>query len=75
MVKRRKYSPEFKRGAVEHTRQPGVSSARVAGEPGIGASLRTRWRREAEVEGVRAFGGTGNACEKEVTQHDRLNVP
>jgi hypothetical protein len=37
MSKRRKFSPEFKRGAVEQTRQPGVSCAQVARELGIGA--------------------------------------
>jgi transposase len=42
MVKRRKYSPEFKRGAVEQTQQPGMSCAQVARELGIGANLLTR---------------------------------
>jgi transposase len=68
MSKRRKYSPEFKRGAVEQVRQPGVSCAQVARELGIGPNLLTRWKREAEVEGVRAFGGTGNARDEEVAQ-------
>ena len=43
MSKRRQYSPEFKRGAVEQTRQPGVSCAQVARELGIGVNLLTRW--------------------------------
>lgn len=41
MSKRRRYSVEFKRGAVEQTRQPGVSCAQVARELGIGANLLT----------------------------------
>lgn len=47
MSKRRKYSPEFKHGAVEQTRQPGVSCAQVARELGIGGNVLSRWVREA----------------------------
>jgi len=43
MSKRRRYSQEFKRGAVEQCRHPGVSCAQVARELGIGANLLTRW--------------------------------
>ena len=34
MPKRRKFSPEFKKGAVEQARQPNVSCAQVARELG-----------------------------------------
>ena len=68
MSKRRKYSPEFKRGAVEQTRQPGVSCAQVARELGIGGNVLTRWVREAESTGRQAFGGTGNPRDEEVAQ-------
>ena len=47
MSKRRKFSAEFKRGAVEQASQPGVSCAQVARELGIRDTLLTRWRREA----------------------------
>ena len=57
---------EFKQGAVAQTRQPGVSCAHVARELGIGANLLTRWRREADKVGNRAFGGTGNARDEEM---------
>jgi len=66
MSKRRQYSVEFKQGAVEQTRQPGVSCAQVARELGVGANLLSRWRREADQAGNRAFGGTGNARDEEV---------
>jgi transposase len=66
MSKRRQYSPEFKRGAVQQTRQPGVSCAQVARELGIGANLLTRWRREADNEGRLAFGGAGNERDEEM---------
>jgi len=51
MPKRRKFSPEFKRGAVEQVCQPGVSCAQVARELGINANLLSRWKREAEIKG------------------------
>ena len=56
MSKRRKFSVEFKQGAVEQTRQSGVSCAQVARELGVGANLLSRWRREAEQFGNRACG-------------------
>ena len=71
MSKRRKYSAEFKRGAVEQSRQPGVSCAQIARELGIGANLLTRWRREADAQGAQAFGGTGNTRDEEVAQLKR----
>ena len=66
MSKRGKFSAEFKQGAVEETRQPGVSCAQVARDLGVCANLLSRWRREAEQSGNRAFGGTGNAGDEEV---------
>ena len=71
MSKRRKFSLEFKRGAVEQTRQPGVSCAQVARELGIGANVLTRWRREADAEGRQAFGGTGHPRDEEVARLKR----
>lgn len=66
MPKRRKFSPEFKRGAVEQASQPGVSCAQVARELGINANLLLRWKREVEVEGRHAFGGSGTPRDEEV---------
>ncbi|MBF0647188.1 IS3 family transposase, partial [Desulfuromonas acetoxidans] len=66
MSKRRKFSQEFKRGAVEQACQPNVSCAQVARELGINANLLSRWKREAEAEGRHAFGGTGNPRDDEV---------
>ena len=66
MPKRRKFSPEFKRGAVEQASQPGVSCAQVARELGINANLLSRWKRNVEKEGRQAFGGSGNPRDEEV---------
>ncbi|GJM09867.1 MAG: transposase [Lysobacteraceae bacterium] len=71
MSKRRKFSSEFKRGAVEQTRHAGVSCAQVARELGIGANLLSRWRRESDASGDRAFGGTGTPRDEEVAQLKR----
>ena len=71
MSKRRKFSPEFKRGAVEQARQPGVSCAQVARELGIRDSLLTRWKRELEGSGKSVFVGTGTARDEEVARLKR----
>jgi transposase len=71
MSKRRKYSPEFKHGAVEQTRQAGVSCAQIAHELGIAPNLLTRWRREADAAGHQAFGGTGSPRDEEVARLKR----
>lgn len=71
MQKRRKYSTEFKQGAVEQARQPGVSCAQVARELGIASNLLSRWKREADTEGQPAFGGTGNPRDEEVARLKR----
>ena len=71
MSKRRRYSPELKHGAVEQTRQPGVSCAQVAGELGIAANLLTRWRREADADSQQAFSGTGSPRDEELARVKR----
>lgn len=57
MSKRRKFSAEFKPGAVEQASQPGVSCAQVARKLGIRDTLLTHWKREAQ--GAVAFGAPG----------------
>lgn len=71
MSKRRKFSAEFKRGAVEQADHPGVSCAQVARELGIRDTLLTRWRREAKSQGPVAFAGTGTPRDEELTQLKR----
>ena len=70
MSKRRKFSAEFKRGAVEQASQPGVSCAQVARELGIRDNLLTRWKREARSQGKVAFGGTGTPRDEELARLD-----
>lgn len=66
MSKRRKFSPEFKRGAVEQVCQPDVSCVQVARELGISANLLFRWKSEIEKEGRHAFGGSGTPRDEEI---------
>lgn len=71
MSKRRKFSPEFKQGAVEQARQPGISCAQIARELGVAPNLLSRWKREADAQGFQAFGGTGKPRDEEVAQLKR----
>ena len=71
MSKRRRYSLEFKQGAVEQVRQPGVSCAQVARELGITPNLLTRWKREADAAGQSAFAGSGKPRDEEVARLKR----
>ena len=71
MSKRRKFSAEFKRGAVEQASQPGVSCAQVARELGIRDTLLTRWKREAQSQGAVAFGGAGTPRDEEMARLKR----
>ena len=66
MSKRRKFSAEFRRGAVEQASQPGVSCAQVAREPGIRDNLLSRWKREAGTAGEVVSGGTGMPRDEEL---------
>jgi transposase len=66
MSKRRKFSEEFKREALELTRQPGVNISQVARDIGIGAGLLSRWRRELEKDKAKAFSGSGVPRDQEM---------
>jgi len=63
--RRRKFSEEFKREAVNLTRQPHTSVGQVARDIGVGANLLLRWRRQLEGEG-KAFPGSGAARDQEM---------
>ena len=71
MSKRRKFSAEFKRGAVEQANQSGVSCAQVARELGIRDTLLTRWKREAQGQGPLVFAGAGTPRDEELAQLKR----
>jgi transposase len=62
----RKYSPEFKQGAVEQANQPNVTLAQVAKELGLNPGMLGRWRHELNSQGSKAFGGKGNPRDEEL---------
>jgi transposase len=65
MSSRRRYTQEFKREAVQMSRAEGVSSRQVARELGIHPHVLSRWRRELEASGEKAFQGRGKARDEE----------
>jgi transposase len=71
MSKRKKYSPQFKQGAVELLHQSNVSIAQVARELGIEPNMLSRWSREAQLAGQQAFGGSGNPKDEELARLKR----
>jgi transposase len=50
MSKRRKLNLEFKQGATERVREPGVSCSQLTRELDTGANLLSRWKRETEAQ-------------------------
>ena len=74
MSKRRNFSPEFKREAVELTRDPDVSVAQVALDICVGSTLLSRWRREFDEQGRTAFAGRGTPRDEEVARLKRENA-
>ena len=65
MAKRRKYSEEFNREAVNLTRQPDAIVNQVARDSSVGSGMLFRWRRELEA-GAKAFPGSGVARDQEL---------
>jgi transposase len=70
-MKRKKYSPEFKREAIELVRRSGASCRQVALEIGVAPNLLTRWVREAQPGTEKAFPGTGSPRDEELARLKR----
>ncbi|MBU3736780.1 MAG: transposase [Methylobacterium sp.] len=51
MALRRKFSPEFKSGALRLATQVGIPVSSVANDPGINGSVLRRWIHEAAAPG------------------------
>ena len=67
----RKYSQEFKQGAVEQANQPGVTLAQVAKELGLNQGMLGRWRSELTNHGQKAFKGQGQPRDEELSSLKR----
>ena len=71
MVRRRKFSDEYKREAVRLATQLGVTKSQVAQELGINANLLGRWCRDYAANGAAAFPGQGKSRDEEMTRLKR----
>jgi transposase len=59
MSKRKRYSPEYKRELVELVRRSQSSCRQIALEVGVNPNTLTRWVRESDAGGGKAFPGGG----------------
>ena len=66
MSQRRRWTEEFKQQAVELTQQPGVTKRQIAEELDISANTLSRWCRERQQHGAKAFPGHGTARDEEL---------
>jgi transposase len=71
MVRRRKFSDEYKREAVRLATQLGVTQSQVAQELGINANLLGRWCRDYASNGAAAFPGQGKPRDEEMASLKR----
>lgn len=71
MSKRKRYTPEYKHELVELVRKSKSSCRQIALEVGVNPALLTRWVREADSGGTKAFPGGGTPRDEEIAQIKR----
>jgi transposase len=73
--KRRVYSAEFKREAIQLAERSNQSDGQIETELGITPGLLSKWKRKQNREGTEAFRGHGQrtAAEEELAQLRREN--
>lgn len=71
MSKRKHYSPEYKRELVDLVRRSQSSCRKIALEVGVNPNILTRWVREADAGGGKAFLGAGVARDEEMARLKR----
>ena len=71
MSKRKRYSPEYKRELVELVRRSQSSCRQIALEVGVNPNMLTRWVREANAGGGKAFPGGGMPRDEEMARLKR----
>ena len=67
--KRRTYSTEYKRQAVQMVTQQGLSVAEAARQLGIGENLLRNWKKAYDQQGEDAFPGQGKRTAQEEELH------
>jgi transposase len=71
----RKYSPEFKREAVNLVESSGKSVPQIAKELGISDSILYKWQKQLTAQGEQAFPGKGHLTpDEEELRRLRLEV-
>jgi len=68
MSKRKRYSPEYKQELVELVRRSRSSCRQIALEVGVNPNMLTRWAREADAGGGKAFPGDGTPRDEEMVR-------
>ncbi len=71
MSKRKRYSPEYKRELIELVRRSQSSCRKIALEVGVNPNMLTRWVREADAGGGKAFPGGGIPRDEEMARLKR----
>ena len=71
MSKRKRYSPEYKRELIELVRRSQSSCRQIALEVGVNPNMLTRWVREANAGGGKAFPGGGIPRDEEMARLKR----
>lgn len=66
MSSRRKFTPEYKREAVQLVKAGDVPASQVARELGINANMLGRWCRELKGSAGKAFPGPGKPRDEEL---------
>jgi len=66
--KRKQFSSEFKREAVRLVVKGGLSIAQVSRDLGLNDNMVSRWKKEAEQNGQRAFPGQGHPQDEELSR-------
>ncbi len=72
-VPRKQYSSEFKQQAVRMVTEQGLSLAQAARDLGLNDNMLSRWKKEFEAQGARAFPGQGHPQEEELARLRREN--
>jgi transposase len=68
MPQRRHFTKQFKEEAIRLAIQEGVSLTQVAHDLDLNASMLQRWRKEAKLEGPKAFRGQAFSRDEEVAR-------
>jgi transposase len=67
-TKRKQFSSEFKREAVRLVTEGGLSIAQAARDLGLKDNMVSRWKKEAEQNGQRAFPGQWHPQDEELSR-------